>query len=65
MNNFMYRMIRAAKLDINLYEEVEVDKSALFGDDPFHIGSSAVCARCYFFLDPHGFIPYHHSVHKR
>ena len=29
MNNFTERMIRAAKLDVNLYEEVEADKSAL------------------------------------
>jgi hypothetical protein len=29
MNNFTDRMIRAAKLDVNLYEEVEADKSAL------------------------------------
>jgi len=30
MNPFVDRMIRAAKLDVNLYEEVEADKSALF-----------------------------------
>lgn len=30
MNPFFEKMIRAAKLDINLYEEVEADKSALF-----------------------------------
>ena len=29
MNPFVDRMIRAAKLDVNLYEEVEADKSAL------------------------------------
>ena len=29
MNYFFNRMIRAAKLDINLYEEVEADKTAL------------------------------------
>ena len=29
MNNFWNRVIRAAKLDANLYEEVEADKSAL------------------------------------
>jgi hypothetical protein len=29
MNNLVERMIRAAKLDVNLYEEVEADKSAL------------------------------------
>ena len=29
MNAFMDRMVRAAKLDVNLYEEVEADKSAL------------------------------------
>jgi hypothetical protein len=29
MNPFVDRMIRAAKLDKNLYEEVEADKSAL------------------------------------
>jgi hypothetical protein len=29
MNIFVDRMIRAAKLDVNLYEEVEADKSAL------------------------------------
>ena len=29
MNIFLDRMIRAAKLDVNLYEEVEADKSAL------------------------------------
>ena len=29
MNNLTDRMIRAAKLDVNLYEEVEADKSAL------------------------------------
>ena len=29
MNNLFHRMIRAAKLDISLYEEVEVDKTAL------------------------------------
>lgn len=29
MNKFVDRMIRAAKLDVNLYEEVEADKSAL------------------------------------
>ena len=29
MSNFTDRMIRAAKLDVNLYEEVEADKSAL------------------------------------
>ncbi|MEA2040410.1 MAG: YIP1 family protein [Thermodesulfobacteriota bacterium] len=29
MNNFWNRIIRAAKLDVNLYEEVEADKSAL------------------------------------
>ena len=28
MNEFLNRMIRAAKLDVNLYEEVEADKSA-------------------------------------
>ncbi len=27
--NFVYRMIRAAKLDVQLYEEVEADKTAL------------------------------------
>ena len=30
MNPFVDRMIRAAKLDVRLYEEVEADKSALF-----------------------------------
>ena len=30
MNPFIDKMIRAAKLDIRLYEEVEADKSALF-----------------------------------
>ena len=29
MNIFVDRMIRAAKLDVNLYEEVEADKSAM------------------------------------
>jgi len=29
MNNLLDRIIRAAKLDVNLYEEVEADKSAL------------------------------------
>ena len=29
MNRFTDRIIRASKLDVNLYEEVEVDKSAL------------------------------------
>ena len=29
MSNFTNRMIRAAKLDVNLYEEVEADKGAL------------------------------------
>ena len=29
MNNLLGRMIRAAKLDVNLYEEVEADKTAL------------------------------------
>ena len=29
MSNFTDRMIRAAKLDVNLYEEVEADKSAM------------------------------------
>jgi hypothetical protein len=29
MSNFIDRMIRAAKLDVNLYEEVEADKGAL------------------------------------
>lgn len=29
MNDFLNRIIRAAKLDINLYEEVEADKTAL------------------------------------
>ena len=29
MDNFTNRMIRAAKLDVNLYEEVEADKSTL------------------------------------
>ncbi|MFC1535279.1 YIP1 family protein [Thermodesulfobacteriota bacterium] len=29
MNNLFDRMIRAAKLDVNLYEEVEADKTAL------------------------------------
>ena len=29
MNNFSDRIIRAAKLDKNLYEEVEADKGAL------------------------------------
>jgi len=29
MNIFMDRMVRAAKLDINLYEEVEADKGAM------------------------------------
>ena len=29
MNNLVERMIRAAKLDVNLYEEVESDRSAL------------------------------------
>ena len=29
MNIFMDRMIRAAKLDVNLYEEVEADKSTM------------------------------------
>jgi hypothetical protein len=30
MNPFVDRMVRAAKLDIHLYEEVEADKTALF-----------------------------------
>jgi len=29
MSNFMNRIIRAAKLDVNLYEEVEADKGAM------------------------------------
>ena len=29
MSDFKDRIIRAAKLDVNLYEEVEADKSAL------------------------------------
>ena len=29
MNSFKDRIIRAAKLDVNLYEEVEADKSAM------------------------------------
>ena len=29
MNTFADRIVRAAKLDVNLYEEVEADKSAL------------------------------------
>lgn len=29
MNNLVIRMIRAAKLDVNLYEEVEADRSTL------------------------------------
>jgi hypothetical protein len=29
MSNFINRMLRAAKLDVNLYEEVEADKGAL------------------------------------
>ena len=29
MNTFIDRIVRAAKLDVNLYEEVEADKSAL------------------------------------
>lgn len=29
MNIFTYRMIRAAKLDVNLYEEVEADKDTM------------------------------------
>ena len=29
MNTFVDRIVRAAKLDVNLYEEVEADKSAL------------------------------------
>jgi hypothetical protein len=29
MNAFVDRIVRAAKLDVNLYEEVEADKSAL------------------------------------
>jgi hypothetical protein len=29
MNQFIDRIVRAAKLDVNLYEEVEADKSAL------------------------------------
>jgi hypothetical protein len=29
MSNFKERMIRAAKLDVNLYEEVEADKTAM------------------------------------
>ena len=29
MNIFVDRMIRAAKLDVNLYEEVEADKGAM------------------------------------
>ena len=29
MNTFMNRMIRAAKLDAHLYEEVEADKSTM------------------------------------
>jgi hypothetical protein len=29
MNIFMERMVRAAKLDVNLYEEVEADKGAM------------------------------------
>jgi hypothetical protein len=29
MNNFWNRIVRAAKLDVNLYEEVEADKGAL------------------------------------
>ena len=30
MTNFQDRIIRAAKLDVNLYEEVEADKGAMF-----------------------------------
>jgi len=29
MSKFIERMIRAAKLDVNLYEEVEADKTAM------------------------------------
>ena len=29
MSNFKERIIRAAKLDVNLYEEVEADRGAL------------------------------------
>ena len=29
MSQFAQRMIRAAKLDVNLYEEVEADKTAM------------------------------------
>lgn len=29
MNNFVNRMVRAAKLDVSLYEEVEADQSAM------------------------------------
>ena len=29
MNNFLVRMLRAAKLDVNLYEEVEADTGAM------------------------------------
>lgn len=29
MNNFLDRMVRAAKLDINLYEEVEADRGSM------------------------------------
>ena len=29
MNNFLDRMVRAAKLDVNLYEEVEADSSSM------------------------------------
>ena len=29
MQNYINRIVRAAKLDINLYEEVEADKKAM------------------------------------
>jgi hypothetical protein len=29
MQNYMDRIVRAAKLDVNLYEEVEADKGAM------------------------------------
>ena len=29
MSNFANRMVRAAKLDVNLYEEVEADKQSM------------------------------------
>ena len=43
MNNFMDRIIRAAKLDVNLYEEVEADKGA-FGHATLVVVLSSLAA---------------------